>query len=176
MVEENTGQSEIKFWLDEYDDVFSDFDPRPYSEREISDDFLKEARKVLRETTKGTFEIRFLIPLLKQNKEKDAMVQKRLIRHFRSQAEIERKTIKASKERGIKICLLGFSLLISASVINYFYNSSFFFTMIATILEPAGWFSAWSGLDNIFIKPQEMQPALRFAEKMAKATIVFEPY
>lgn len=38
--------SEISIWLDNYDDIFSDFDPRPYSQRSLSDDFLAEAKKI----------------------------------------------------------------------------------------------------------------------------------
>ena len=30
----------VSIWIDSYDDVFSDFDPRSYDERNISDDFL----------------------------------------------------------------------------------------------------------------------------------------
>jgi hypothetical protein len=36
---------EISIWLDSYNDIFSDFDSRPFSERTVSDDFLSEVRK-----------------------------------------------------------------------------------------------------------------------------------
>ena len=35
----------ISLWIDSYDDIFSDFDPRPFSARNISDDFLYEVKK-----------------------------------------------------------------------------------------------------------------------------------
>ena len=37
---------DISIWLETYDDIFSDFDPKAYSERVLSDDFLVEIRKV----------------------------------------------------------------------------------------------------------------------------------
>src|SRR5690349_704077 len=43
-------KSELSIWLDTYDDIFSDFDPRPLNERALSDDFLSEARKMARDT------------------------------------------------------------------------------------------------------------------------------
>lgn len=56
MVEEgNTGikeiidKAEISLVLDTYDDIFSDFDPRPYGERALSSDFLDEAKKAARD-------------------------------------------------------------------------------------------------------------------------------
>ena len=53
--------SEISILLDNYDDIFSDFDPRPYSERSLSDDLLNEARKASRDKNTGRLELRFLI-------------------------------------------------------------------------------------------------------------------
>ena len=31
---------EVKFTIDQYEDIFSDFDPRPFSEKGLSEDFL----------------------------------------------------------------------------------------------------------------------------------------
>ena len=46
-----TETKDIKIWIDEYDGIFSDFDPRPYSERNMSDDFLNECNKLFRENS-----------------------------------------------------------------------------------------------------------------------------
>ena len=53
--------SEISLIIDTYDDIFSDFDPRPYSQRALSDDFLLEARKASKDKVSGTFELNFLV-------------------------------------------------------------------------------------------------------------------
>lgn len=39
----------ISIWLDTYDDIFSDFDYRQFSEKALSDDFLTELQKMYRE-------------------------------------------------------------------------------------------------------------------------------
>jgi len=41
---------DIGIWLDDYKDIFSDFDPRPYAERALSDDFISELKKVCDES------------------------------------------------------------------------------------------------------------------------------
>ena len=46
-------KSEISLSLDNYDDIFSDFDPRPFSQRALSDDFLIEAKKASRDKVSG---------------------------------------------------------------------------------------------------------------------------
>ena len=43
---------DIPLVLDSYDDIFSDFDPRPYSERAMSGDFLLECKKASAEKKK----------------------------------------------------------------------------------------------------------------------------
>ena len=54
--------SQISMWMDSYDDIFSDFDPRPSSQRSISDDFLIESRRAAKDKVTGTFELKLLIP------------------------------------------------------------------------------------------------------------------
>jgi hypothetical protein len=48
--------------LDNYDDIFSDFDYSDYSKRLLSYDFLKELRRRYEERKKGEYEITFSIP------------------------------------------------------------------------------------------------------------------
>ena len=48
-IKELLEKTQISLWLDDYADIFSDFDPRPFSQRALSDDFLNEAKKVVRE-------------------------------------------------------------------------------------------------------------------------------
>ena len=65
------GMSEISLNLDSYDDIFSDFDPRPYSERAMSQDFLAEAHRASIDKGFGQIELNFLIPKNKRKKHED---------------------------------------------------------------------------------------------------------
>ncbi len=42
-------KARLSIWLDIYDDIFSDFDSRPFHERALSDDFIHEAKKMAKE-------------------------------------------------------------------------------------------------------------------------------
>ena len=59
--QELLAQGSISLLLDSYDDIFSDFDPRPFTHRAVSDDFLIEAKRAALDKD-GTLELRFLIP------------------------------------------------------------------------------------------------------------------
>ena len=48
-VTETLAKHEVSLWLDDYSDLFSDFDPRPYSQRT----FLKISWKSLKERQKN---------------------------------------------------------------------------------------------------------------------------
>ena len=71
-------KSEVSLWIDHYDDIFSDFDPRPYSQRGLSDDFLIEAKKFIKEKASGSFELIFLVPELMRKPESEGIIKKRL--------------------------------------------------------------------------------------------------
>ena len=169
-------KSEIALWLDHYDDIFSDFDPRPYSLRAISDDFLKEARKAAREFRPGLFELRFLVPANHRKPDHEAMIKKRLREHFKKHADMEKKAVKDMVRRGVWLSLAGIALMVGAASAAYFHKDAFIWTLVVVIMEPAGWFTVWNGLDRVFFRPQELEPEKAFYEKMSKAEIRFDEY
>ena len=81
--QELLAKSEISLILDTYDDIFSDFDPRPYEERALSDDFLLEAKKASRDKATGTIELIFMMPAGKRDTHKESLIKRRLRDHFR---------------------------------------------------------------------------------------------
>jgi len=44
------------------------------------------------------------------------------------------------------------------------------------ILEPAGWFAAWSGLETVFFRAKDKDGDIDFCRKMGKADIIFTEY
>jgi hypothetical protein len=46
-------------------------------------------------------------------------------------------------------------------------------SMFIVILEPAGWFSFWEGLNQIFFESKTVYPVLAFYKKMTAASIAF---
>lgn len=168
-------EGNISLILDNYEDIFSDFDPRPYTERAMSDDFLAECRRAVRDkTTKDGIELRLLVPNNLRKPAEEAKIKKRLKDHFQKHHRTRMKEQKTEKKQGLLWFLAGVILItISATL---YAEKGFIFSLIVVVLEPAGWFSAWTGLDKLFSKMLNKHPDIDFYEKMAKVEIKFHSY
>ena len=169
-------EKNISLILDSYDDMFSDFDPRPYSARGLSDDFLIECRRAVRgkKTESPILELRLLVPKNKRRITKEPMIKKRLKDYFQNQAKEKQKEMTQTRREGIKWLFIGFSLaLISSLLIT---QKDFLFSLPLILTEPGGWFSLWTGLDKFFIEPRGKKLELEFNNNMAKMIIKFYNY
>lgn len=169
--------SAISLWIDGYEDIFSDFDPRPYSQRIISDDFLFEAKRAVRETSTGKIELKLLIPENKRNKNQESIIKKRLKDSFHKQYHNLQKEKKNIIKKGIAFAITGIILMFLATFILVKYpEEHFFLSFLIVLLEPAGWFTFWEGLNLVIFDSKEKKQELEFNKKMSKCIILFLPY
>lgn len=175
--------SEISLVLHSYDDIFSDFDPRPMDRRSLSDDFLVEMQHAVKEKKAGVIEVNFLIPLEQRKTEKENIIKKRLKEHFRKHYELTNKEISMVRKRGAMLAAIGFGLAIVGA---------FFFVpngplaqgalaqavqrILIVLIEPASWFTIWTGFEEIFTTWKDMEPDLEFHHKMSRTEINFTGY
>ncbi|MBS3141351.1 hypothetical protein J4405_04375 [Candidatus Woesearchaeota archaeon] len=166
-------EGNISLVLDSYDDLFSDFDPRDYSQKALSDDFLDECRRAARDKDAGV-ELRLLIPKKKRNLKDEEEIKKRMRNHFQKHFREKETEIKGVKKQGALWFALGTIFILSAA---YFYSKEgYFFNVLVVLLEPAGWFSFWEGLGKILIVSKEKNPDYEFYKKMNNAEITFNNY
>lgn len=168
-------EGNISLILDDYDDIFSDFDPRPYDTKALSDDFLIECRKATRDK-ENELELRLLVPKNKRNIGDEIKIKKRLKSHFQKHFMLESKEQKAIKAEGLIWFFIGTGLILLNSFLaakNYPY---FIFRIIETMMEPAGWFGLWEGMYKVFITAKENKPDYDFYKKMNSAKIYFFEY
>lgn len=168
-------KSEISVLLKVYDDIFSDFDPRPYPQRAISDDFLLEAKKATQDRA-GAFQLRFMIPQNKRKLDQEVLIKKRLRDHFRKHALLLEKEVTNTKRKGWSMALAGAFMLVLAVLISLYGGEGVWTHVFLVLLEPAGWFTAWTGLDEIYYTARQKKPDLDFYQKMASVEILFISY
>lgn len=168
--------SKVGIWLDSYDNFFSDFDPRIYSQRVISQDFLSQTKSITMDFKKGPIEITFLIPEKKRNKTTEKIIKERLRKHFKSETENIKKQKTGYLKKGFLSFFVGITLMFVSSLIIFTGEETYLNTLLTVVFDPAGWFSAWYGLDMIFYTAQAENKDLEFYKKMSKVRIEFYSY
>jgi len=184
--------SEISLHIDSYDDIFSDFDPRSYSSRSLSDDFLTEIKHASKDKTQGVIELKFLLPKKERNFKQEDFIIKRLRAHFKRHFEMISKEVQKEKRLGLSMVILGFTLGVLAAVVLHqgveeIDNAMFFAntlgwlaiilpTVVLVMLEPASWFLIWEGFNKIVFDWQDKKADYDFYEKMTKCEIIFEEF
>jgi len=168
--------SEIALWLDTYEDLFSDFDPRPFTQRALSVDFLDEIKRASRDKASGQLELRFMIPKDLRKESDENQIKKRLKEHFKKHSEELESKKKKTLIQSISFIILGFAMLAFAAFIDNLGKSGFLYSALVIFFEPAGWFTFWFSLEQLFEQFKEKIPELEFYNKMSKAEISFVAY
>jgi hypothetical protein len=169
-------QGNISLILDGYEDLFSDFDPRPYSKRTLSDDFIFECKKAVRENKVEfhNLELRLLIPKYKRKTNEEVIIRRRLKDFFQYWATEKQEELKQLRIDGVKWLVVGFILSILSTYLIHLDNLIYNLPLVIT--QPGGWFSLWTALDKLFIETRSKKPEIEFYSKMAKMNIKFLNY
>ncbi len=165
---------EITIRLDNYDDIFSDFDPRPFQSRELSDDFLKEIRRRYLEDKRGRFEVRFTMPSSERDLKEEALIKKRLREHFASMAAREDDMVSSIRTRGYIYIVIGAIVLVADVFALFALNeSSVFYKILSVLLVPAGWYGMFTGIGKVLDEPSEAVERKSLNERFEKANYIF---
>ncbi len=160
----------VSIILDSYEDIFSDFDPRAYEERAISDDFLIECKKAAL-VKKEIFELRISVPKAKRSLNDETRIKRRFRIYFMKHYNEKKKEIRRIKIEGMMWFLLG-TLIMMFETLLFKFEQKLFFVMA----QPAGWFFFWEGLAKVFIVSKEKKPDFEFYKNLLGAKIVFVGY
>ena len=166
--------SEISIVLDTYDDIFSDFDPRPFSERALSVDLLVEMRRRKVESRKGKkVEVRFLIPAKMRDTKIEAVIRKRLREYFRGELKEAEGKAKARRMKGLAFIAGGAALLLAVGYAYTKMEPSSIVTVAEILLTPPGWFSMWVGLEKVVEEQEELKSIREMSRKFSEGEFIF---
>jgi hypothetical protein len=163
----------ITLALDDYEDLFSDFDPRPYSERILSEDFLYELKRAAVYKEGGGLALILLLPEERRDGNHEKIILERLKGHFRRHHKRLKAQRKGEIRTGIQMVALGVLLMFLATYILKDVKQTFWTAFIVVLLEPAGWFTLWEGMNLILFHVKEIRPDLEFHQKMSSAKVAF---
>ena len=173
--EESIKHGNISLIIDTYNDIFSDFDPRPFNERALSDDFLLECRRATLDKAEHGLEIILSVPKIIRNSVDESKIKQRMREHFHNHYLKKEKEMKSTKKEGSCWVLFGAALL--AGILYGLVNTeNSILNAFFTILEVPSWFLMWEGMNKILIESRKNEPEFRFYHKMANSQIIFKGY
>ncbi|MFL5752226.1 MAG: hypothetical protein ACJ76F_02370 [Bacteroidia bacterium] len=164
---------DISIWLDTYDDIFSDFDPRPLSDRNISDDFLYEVKKVASESDSFISELKLLLPEKNRDQKTESIITKRLHTFFlKKQAHYLNKR-KEERRLNLLFVAAGTVLMTCAGLFSSRQSGNWLMHVLLVIVEPAGWFLVWTGMENLINTSRRERSEINFYSKLSHSRITF---
>lgn len=172
--EDDEDVSEIRFGINGYNDLFSDFDARPTAQRGLSEDFLTEAKRAV--AAKPTEKVDFIFLVHKDERKirEEMTIKERLRKHFRKHLEILQGEKSKVLRKGILFVIAGIILMFAATFTLFsFKTQNFLSSFLTVVLEPAGWFLFWEGLDFVIFESKKPDPNIDFNKKMSSARFDF---
>ncbi len=170
-------KTEISLVLDTYDDIFSDFDPRPYNERALSEDFLTAAKRAARGRGEEGIELHLLIPKTARNAAHEELIKQRLKEHFKKHYRVLRKEYADHRKHAMLLVFVGVVIgVVDAVVLSTIYQSGILADLVGIVLTPASWYSVWTGFDHLVSRPKEDVAEEAFYRKLRDTQISFTPY
>ncbi len=165
---------DVSVAIDTWDDIFSDFDPGPVEKRVLSEDFLTEIKKRLREPRRGQVTVTFLAPAVLKDEESERKVIRRLKQYFKFRSLSVLKEINDLRRRGFYFVLTGICSLATLTFLAYYKTvGELTMELIGIILMPLGWFGIWEGFSRIIEPSPYMKKDYGIFSRLAKANIKF---
>jgi len=165
---------EIAIVIDTWDDIFSDFDPRPLNERTLSGDFVDELKKRYLETPRGNMQIVIYAPDTLKDEKSEAMVTRRLKTHFKYMALEAKREMVQIRLRGVIFFCIGFAALAFLTLSAYLkLFSQLAYDIIEIPLSPLGWFGIWEGFSKLVETTPKQAQKEDLYDKLSKARYDF---
>lgn len=175
VLQRSAKEGNISLILESYNDMFSDFDPRGYSERNLSEDFIDECKRAVRDKKEGV-ELRLLVPIKKRQVSEELKIKKRLKAYFHKNFKEKKKEIDHDRSVGLFWVFLGTLIMIAGTFIYRLEGDSFFLSLLFVVIEPAGWFTFWEGLHQVFLDYKVKMPVYNFYRKLSSIEVNFVGY
>ena len=161
---------DIPLILKSYEDIFSDFDPRPYSEKALSVDFISECKHAAADK-KGRINLKLFVPKSKREPAEEIKIKKRMKEHFNHHLNLERKEIGKQNLVGFNWLIAGCFLTVITAI--FMDTENLGVKILVNTTHPGGWFFLWEGLAKLIIDYHAKRQNYNFYRKMNDALISF---
>ncbi|MFO1470098.1 MAG: hypothetical protein U1F27_03535 [Turneriella sp.] len=165
--------TQVGLSIDSYDDLFSDFDPRSYKERQLSEDFLAELRRFFFDKNPESLDLVFLIPARRRSNPTEATIKRRLHIYFQKKNREIAAGIRHAKSRNWIKVAISVLLMVCTGYISTKAGQIVWMNIVKVIVEPASWFLFWTSLEQLLISRRSAEREIRYFHRLSECKIVF---
>jgi hypothetical protein len=160
-------------WLDDYNDIFSDFDSRHYPSRRISEDFLYELRMDMRRDKQMIEELLLFVPEHEREQTTERIIVDRLQAFFTEQYTSWRDKYRKKLNISLIMALSGIIIMALDAMAIFWGIRILIIKLLSTVMEPASWFLLWTSVDYLIYDLKDLKKERDFYRKLSKAKIIF---
>lgn len=165
--------SQVGLSIDTYDDLFSDFDPRSYKERQLSEDFLAELRRFFFDKNPESLDIVFLIPARMRKAASETIIKRRLHIYFHQKNRETAATVRHAKSRTLIRVAISVVLMVCTGYLATKAGQVVWMNIVKVIVEPASWFLFWTSLEQLMGVRRSLARELHYFHRLSECKIVF---
>lgn len=166
--------NEISLWLDSYDDIYSDFDSRHYLKRRISEDFVDELRIAFKYKHEQPEAVSLFLPSAKRNPEIENAITISIKEQLTDRREILDTKLQKVWLWGVSLSVAGLLIMLIDSIIVYRAGTNYLGALVKVVMEPAGWFMIWRGLDLLTYDYTRTKREWRFYTAIERLHLYFK--
>ncbi|MCX8059183.1 MAG: DUF4007 family protein [Spirochaetes bacterium] len=175
--EKKTDTYNIDISLDQYSDIFNEWDFAPFTKRDIDPDLIEFIEECALEIPlKSKISINFYIP----EKLKDEDIEEKLKRIIKNNLKFGYRRIYNEKRRLIKstsiYAITGVIFLLLSSFVEDLIKISMIKNIIANGIMIGAWVLIWDIFSTIFFKLKELNFKIKVYEKLIYSSINFYDY
>lgn len=164
----------IEIGLDQYADIFSEWDPAPFKRRDLDPDlkvYLEGSSEEL--PLRYPVELCFVIPSGIWNAQAEAETREGLKNSFIFKLYLLRKQIRKTNTQMLQLVLIGFVLLGIATTFSERVADAFLPSILVEGLFISGWVFLWEAVYLFFFTNRELYHHYRTYKRLQRAPVLF---
>ena len=172
---EDTDRLMIEVALDNYEDIFNEWDPAPFKRRDIDPDlrtFFEECSGEI--SLKHGIAIVFFLPKGEIDMEKQQKCIEGLHNFFRFNKYLIEKEIMRSRKNAVKHLLIGVLFLAIAVLFEHQFEKDVLFDILGQGLFIGGWVFIWEAISSVAFRHGELTYSIREWDRFLDAPIAFK--
>lgn len=172
---EDTDRLMIEVALDNYEDIFNEWDPAPFKRRDIDPDlrtFFEECSDEV--SLKHRLAIVFFLPKGEIDMEKQQKCVEGLHNFFRFNKYLAEKEMVRSRKNAVKHLLIGALFLVIAVLFEHQFEKDVLFDILGQGLFIGGWVFAWEAVSTVAFRHSELMYSIREWDRFLDAPIAFK--